>query len=154
MEFVKGKSLELPVEQPFNLKTLVGDIAKFLITLSLTPFTGGIGCLLEDGTVGPHHAQTFHTDTPPHAYGPYRTMRELYLTHIQHVLEDIESGKEDKKEAVAMYVGHLELREIVEACEEFAKSETHFYFTHADSRPSQFLVDNNGRLTAIVDWEW
>jgi aminoglycoside phosphotransferase (APT) family kinase protein len=38
-------------------------------------------------------------------------------------------------------------------CEEMVNEGKKFYLTHADSRGDQFLT-KDGRITAILDWEW
>jgi acetylornithine deacetylase/succinyl-diaminopimelate desuccinylase-like protein len=54
---------------------------------------------------------------------------------------------------VQAYMVHLEMRALVQTDEEMGREETEFYIKHADDKIDHIMVDEQGHITALVDWE-
>lgn len=142
-----------------SLKTFIDAYARFQISLSHLPFNR-IGSLAPSNSdassphVGPLISHFgFNRPEPPYFFGPFKTNRERYLTHIDLVLELIEAGVHMQDDPVYAYLAHLHLRDVVVDLEELAQEETEFYVKHADDKADQCLAVDD-EITAVIDWEW
>ncbi|WVQ82569.1 hypothetical protein IAT38_004699 [Cryptococcus sp. DSM 104549] len=92
----------------------------------------------------------------PYLLGPFKTQRERYLAHFDHALDyvylmEFENGGVAQLTA---YMWLSEARKLVESCAELAREETEFFVKHADDWLKQYMADDDGSLTAVLDWEW
>jgi hypothetical protein len=159
-ERVKGK-IVLPEEmEGHELKAFIETYAAFMIKLSTLEFDG-YGSLQhvrgdsKNGViVGPLMCKgRFNKRVSPYWFGPFMSTRERYLTHIDHILEHIgEDGFYDDQPIMACLL-HLYARDLVERNAEMAIREEVFYIRHIDHHEGQTLTDD-GRITAVLDWEW
>lgn len=116
---------------------------------SLYPSPGG-----GTTTVGPYISLDFKTktDIPPYYFGPFKSSVQRYLAQINHVLAGIEAGEMFTDDPVNTYIVHLWLKDAIEASEELDKDEE-IMVKHADDKGDQIMVDSNGDLACVLDWE-
>ncbi|OCF56707.1 hypothetical protein L486_05561 [Kwoniella mangroviensis CBS 10435] len=88
----------------------------------------------------------------PHFPGPFTSNRQRYLTQIDIVLSHISEGVMNDNDALNAYLWHLTLKELVETCPELAEGVTKVYVRHADAKGDILWGDDEGNLTAILDW--
>ncbi|WWD05432.1 hypothetical protein V865_003509 [Kwoniella europaea PYCC6329] len=171
-EFVEGKPLKInkdpykPIELPPNeLRKFVEGYAKIQIQLSNIPLEHApIGSLFtspndeisaKDVRVGPMIGTlTFMQPCPPYFFGLFKTNKERYLAHIDATLQYISKGALYKGNLMDDYLWHLELRELVNGCKELDKQTDKVYVKHADERGDHLMIDEEGNIISILDWEW
>jgi hypothetical protein len=143
--------------------TTIRDLATFQVSLSKVHFPA-IGSLslnkevngLQTIVVGPLVSTSFCTKDPPYFFGPFRTTRERYLKQVDDILAAIERGDLFAEDSpVTVYLAHLELRDLVQQDKEMGRpdEEEQFYIKHADDKGDQIMIDNEGHITGIIDWE-
>ncbi|WWC96662.1 hypothetical protein V866_003534 [Kwoniella sp. B9012] len=89
----------------------------------------------------------------PHFPGPFKSNKQRYLTQNDIVLSHISEGVMNENDALNAYLWHLTLKELVETCPELAEEVTEVYVRHADAKGDILRGDDEGNLTAILDWE-
>ncbi|KAK4686915.1 uncharacterized protein P7C73_g3197, partial [Tremellales sp. Uapishka_1] len=139
-----------------QIDTTIADFAKFQITISKAAFEA-IGSVIPSAEsnvsrVGPLYSIDICTRGGPFL-GPFHSNRERYLTSINHVLRLIHMGVLYDDHPVPPYLFHLELRRLVSEYEEMEVEEAEFYINHADDKGDHIMVDINGHITGIIDWE-
>ncbi|WWC96661.1 hypothetical protein V866_003533 [Kwoniella sp. B9012] len=150
---------------PNELRKFVEGYAKIQIQLSNIPLEHTeIGSLFtspndessaKDVRVGPIIGTlTFMQPSPPYFFGPFRTNKERYLAHIDATLGYISKGALYKDNLIDDYPWHLELRESVNGCKELDKQTDKVYVKHADERGDHLMVNEEGKIISILDWEW
>nr|XP_018265005.1 uncharacterized protein I303_03187 [Kwoniella dejecticola CBS 10117]OBR87163.1 hypothetical protein I303_03187 [Kwoniella dejecticola CBS 10117] len=172
-DFLPGKAQEVPIDGyfgPINLPEdkidqLVENYVKSQTMLSEIKLPcKQIGCLKISSTldpaaevieVGPIIQQgTFMRPTAPHFLGPFDTLKEMYTAHIDATLHYISiNGLRDKFQ-VDDYLWHLELRELVSCSKVLGETPDQLYIKHLDPSGTHLMVDENGYLSGILDWEW
>jgi len=96
-----------------------------------------------------------HTDRDePYFRGPFSTMREFYLDLIHQELQAIKAGQTFRQDPVMGYLIHLELRDLVRETDALDDSETDFFLRHPDSHIGNWLLQEDGQITGVLDWEW
>ncbi|WWC68347.1 uncharacterized protein I206_102272 [Kwoniella pini CBS 10737] len=90
---------------------------------------------------------------PPYLPGPFKTNQERYLAQIDIALSHIGNGWMNNKHTLDAYLWHLLLKELVETCLELAEEQQEVFVRHPDAKGDIFLVDGQGDLAAILDWE-
>jgi hypothetical protein len=129
--------------------------ADFQIQVSKLPYNS-IGSLDLDGDkikVGPCiDLYGVSTVTPPYFPGPFKNMRDRYITHIDRVLDATRKGLMGQGKYLLMYLAHLVARDLVMGCEEMAIEEEKFYIRQPDGLSGQYLR-HDGSITAVLDWE-
>ncbi|WWD05435.1 hypothetical protein V865_003512 [Kwoniella europaea PYCC6329] len=170
MDFVPGKPLNAPIlngeETPEQMDQAVHDYALFQISLKSLSFDA-IGSLYpassnftpEHGDhpviVGPLLSLHLRFDEPPHFIGPFKSNKERYLWSIDLVLRKVIEGVFHPEAARYVYLAHLELKDMVNRFDKWDTFEDgKFYFKHGDDKGDHIMVDENGHITGILDWEW
>jgi len=59
-----------------------------------------------------------------------------------------------RKDSTYAYIVYSVVRDLVAANAELAEPALETYIAHADGTANQYLVDDKGKLLAIIDWEW
>jgi hypothetical protein len=87
--------------------------------------------------------------------GPYASIREFHLAHVQQVLEGIASGFQYIGHETTAYLVHLELLAIVKELYPLQQDwdKAPFYLKHVDDKGDQWLMDDECNITAFIDWE-
>ena len=174
VEFLPGKvpysdEVELgvcPISQggidPSIALPLFESFAAFEIGVSKIEFDK-IGSVYADCPSTPLQDMTFHVGPlvdkngfnrpdPPYFYGPFANLRDRFVTECEHV---IEAGLKGwfRDIPVTMILAHLEIRALVQGDKEFEQTAGPTYVTHWDGHLGQFLLDDEGALSGILDWE-
>ncbi|WWC60598.1 uncharacterized protein I303_103172 [Kwoniella dejecticola CBS 10117] len=174
-EVIEGKPLHLPIDgrDPIELpedemRAFVEEYAKLQIRFAdmKLPFNK-IGCLVPAGNglpdtsdesleVGPiYNRGTFMKPTPPYVFGPFSTIEERYLAHIDATLEYILRGALQKDLIIEDYLWHLELREYIQVSSQLNTPACEpVFIKHADERGDHLMRDHAGHIVGILDWEW
>ncbi|OCF56702.1 hypothetical protein L486_05556 [Kwoniella mangroviensis CBS 10435] len=171
-EFLEGTPFKVPRADWYGSIDLQGDrllhfideYAKIQIQLSdhPLPFTR-IGCLcyehVDNGDrpvkVGPIVCRgTFMKTQSPYFFGPFSTNKERYLANIDATLNYDRHYAPKTLRTLDRYLWHLELRELVNACNVLKEEPKEVYIKHDDEKGDHFLVDEEEKVTGIIDWEW
>jgi thiamine kinase-like enzyme len=87
--------------------------------------------------------------------GPFKSMRERYLYHIDGCLAAIKGDKLFRQDSLLAYLTYLELREMVASSSLLAEDDDReYYLRHPDAAPDNMLIAEHGEITALLDWEW
>lgn len=157
-----------PSETDQPMRNLVRDLAKFYMQVSTLPFEhigtpqivskqdeSSIQINASEIAIGPWltYADVYRSAYP---LGPFRTSRAAYTTMIDHVLGFIRDNKlghdQPHEDQVLIYLAFLEARALIQDCPEMGE-EGPTYLRHGDERGDAILVDEDGSLSAIIDWE-
>ena len=86
--------------------------------------------------------------------GPYSTLEDYHTASIQHILDLIlrEELYTDRK--VDAYLIHLVVKDLVPRVTPEGQNEGPFFLKHPDDKGDHLLVDEDGNITGIIDWEW
>jgi hypothetical protein len=91
--------------------------------------------------------------TPPYFSGPFATAKEMYLTYINHLLDQtIEGRRYAPAYEVDAYLILLEAKVLVEGCKELEEEQG--WLKHGDDKGDHYMVDADGNITSVIDWEW
>jgi hypothetical protein len=137
--------------------SFVESYADFSIQLATRSFEA-MGSLIPDPTsgkpiVGPLiDYRNANSINAPYFGGPFKTLRERYIYHIDNVIEGLKKGLICRRAPVLTYLAHLVAREMVMGCPELAEECTEFYLRQPDARADQFLIEK-GKISAVLDWE-
>nr|XP_019007640.1 uncharacterized protein I206_07655 [Kwoniella pini CBS 10737]OCF46421.1 hypothetical protein I206_07655 [Kwoniella pini CBS 10737] len=168
-EFIEGTPLDLPTTGYFGeislpeekLRLFVDEYARINIQLSnlKLPFKQ-LGCIYPSAdrfgeVVGPIVTRgCFMNPKPPHFMGPFHTHKELLLAKIDAALRYSKVNGLQGEDTLDEYLWHLELRELVEASQKLGKIPTELFIKHDDKKGDELMVDENGHMLGIIDWEW
>jgi hypothetical protein len=139
----------------------VAQLAKFYVDLSNLTFDK-VGSLYphrptrskQHGAVGPLVSLDFKSLVSPYFFGPFASSAERYIAQIDHVLAGIEAKELmlDDPEPVHTYIVHLWLRDAIKSSKELNKDEE-IMLKHGDDKGDQIMVDGDGNIVSILDWE-
>ncbi|KAI9650823.1 hypothetical protein NHQ30_000857 [Ciborinia camelliae] len=85
--------------------------------------------------------------------GPFENLQEYHLGVISKILEMIAASKLYSPWAVDTYLIHCALLEAAFSFPESSENQE-YYLRHYDDLGSHILVDENFKVTGIIDWEW
>ena len=88
----------------------------------------------------------------PYFSGPFDCMRDGYNWRIGLILESIKAGQIYRDAPLLAYLIMLEVRSLINDCEEMSRKSSTFYIQHPDSGGRNFMA-SEGEITAVVDWE-
>ena len=154
-----GTACQAPVRtdtDPHELSKTIKDLAKFHISLEQLKFPlSGSLYRTDSGDVelGPWVISQMASSEPPYFPGPFRSEQERILAELDSILHAIEAGARFTEDPISAYLAHLEMRDLVRNCDEMA-DESAFYVKHADDKCDHIMVDEDGHITGIIDWEW
>jgi len=152
IERVSGTPLRMPNGTPPD--EFIRSYAEEAIRRSSLKYTN-IGSPNADGTIGPlATGYLFNSPSAPYFFGPFTNNRDRYLCNIDNKLEMICRLVYCRKSSTYAYIFYSVMRELVAADAELAEPALETYIAHADEIPSQFLIDDKGKLLTVIDWEW
>jgi hypothetical protein len=127
------------------------DLEKTIFTSIGSPTMGPDGKVI----VGPIIDRFPMFTSEPYYAGPFKTPRERYVDHFQRRMDYILAGVWcEKKAKVQLYLQCLEVKTLVEECEELSNASGPYYIKHGEPKGDQILVDDEGNITGTIDWEW
>lgn len=88
----------------------------------------------------------------PYFEGPFDSMRDGYNWRIGLILEAIKAGQIYRDAPLLAYLIMLELRSLINDCEEMSRKPSAFYIQHPDSG-GRNIMTSKGEISAVVDWE-
>ncbi|WWC60589.1 uncharacterized protein I303_103163 [Kwoniella dejecticola CBS 10117] len=166
-EFLEGETWHIP-KHPFysvtlpdeKLVQLVEGYAQIQVKLSqMTIPVNKIGCLRHNSSqelsVGPIIARgCFQKPQSPYLLGPFDTMKDRYLAHIDAALRYIALGAICSWDPVDAYLWHLELRELVSSNGMMAQPLKEVFIKHDDEKGDHIMWNEKGEVVGVLDWEW
>lgn len=154
----------MPMEYTWSMMNqTIKDLAQFMIQLAAKSFQG-VGSLCYDANgdiiVGPLHTR-HHFILRGAGLGSYKTSAQCKLAQVEYLMGlvrgrklqwDLRWTRKRQLDPVWMYVLLLEARDIINGSEEMNLDQPTF-LRHGDDHLDQLLVTDEGRLTAVLDWE-
>lgn len=140
-----------------TMRNLIERYAHISAHLSSLTFNK-VGSLTKDSdgkiTVGPLIPFGMMNDpAPPHYRGPFDCMRDAYNARIDLILKATKAGQVHRATPLLAYLALLEVRSLVNDCEEMSRKSSPFYIQHPDSGGRNIMMSGS-EITAVVDWEW
>ncbi|EIW67082.1 hypothetical protein TREMEDRAFT_64951 [Tremella mesenterica DSM 1558] len=86
--------------------------------------------------------------------GPFKSSRDRFISQIDLILEDIEKGLRFVDDPQTAYLVHLQVKQWIMEDVTLGVEEEEFYIKHADDKGDHIMVDDEGNITGIIDWEW
>ena len=165
IDFIEGewhrplnKDSELTPNPSDLTKTNIYNVAKWYIALERVAFPAcGSPAFDEEGqiVVGPSITRAPLLDTPPYYLGPFNSARERYIAHFEGVMELIRQDQWNRGEGwVRAYLEHLEAKTLVEEDEDVMADTGPYYLSHGEPKGDQIMVNEDGDITGVIDWEW
>nr|XP_019007641.1 uncharacterized protein I206_07656 [Kwoniella pini CBS 10737]OCF46422.1 hypothetical protein I206_07656 [Kwoniella pini CBS 10737] len=167
-EYISGIPLHLPFKGYFSeidlpedqLEGFIEEYCKIKIQLSNLhlPYSK-LGCIYPSGEgiteVGPIVSLgCFMNPTSPHFMGPFTTYKEMMLAKIDAALRYVKVNALQGGYTVDEYLWHLEMRELVAASKVLIAIPTELFIKHNDSKGDEMMVNEDGKIIGIIDWEW
>ncbi|EJD48886.1 hypothetical protein AURDEDRAFT_112648 [Auricularia subglabra TFB-10046 SS5] len=141
-------------EQPSEDQRLrrIAQTAAHFVQLAACPVSA-LGYLRDaSGRVGPVLDPDF-VDTLASSQ-PFGTSREFHRAKINGILRDIVDGLRYTSRGLDAYLVHLQLLVIVDILyPEHEPGTAPFYIKHPDDKGDNHLVDDEGDIVSIIDWE-
>lgn len=104
--------------------------------------------------LGPLYNRLIMQDgSPPFFPGPFTCARDKWLAIVDAALPLIRDGLLDTEQPLYTYLAHLEIRHMI-ANDPVMAVVGDCFIQHVDDYCSNFMQDDQGRLTGIIDWEW
>ncbi|WVF70958.1 hypothetical protein IAT40_005753 [Kwoniella sp. CBS 6097] len=174
MDLGIGEQLYAPIDPEKypedKIDRMVLDLANFFIRLSTFTFdsisslqparTPALGSKHEPRAtmtyiVGPLVDWFISEEAPPYFIGPFKSNRERYLATIDFVLRKIENGVLSPDDPIGVYLWHLEMMEIINKYAKWGEEDNGpYYLKHGDDKGDHILIDEEGNITGILDWEF
>ncbi|ODN94703.1 hypothetical protein L198_04844 [Cryptococcus wingfieldii CBS 7118] len=163
-EFVNGSEILFDAFATGLISTsnaLYEDVVLHYIGLSnIKRNVKGIGSLYPSGdadyVLPISRRGSFMRPEAPYFFGPFRTLRDQYLAHIQQLIEyTLDIGYiAVLRSPIHCILLLLELRDLVKDCELLAKEEDEFLIHHGDLNIGQCLKNEKGGIASVLDWDW
>ena len=169
IEFVEGRTLSPEVQnfQHKGTKVTIQSYARWSLQLCKAQFSS-IGSLQPSATgktiVGPLITLWEGLLQFPWYKGPYHSQADRYISSIDIILGRMREGDLPKLirprqgdpdvDAVLLYLMLLDTKKMVEQNPKLSEPATSTFVKHGDMSGDNILVDAEGELTGIIDWEW
>ncbi|WWC88162.1 uncharacterized protein L201_003067 [Kwoniella dendrophila CBS 6074] len=158
-EFISGETMRVSKHPFFSVSLSEDKLAQLIegyanIQMELSELklpVKQIGCLTSSPdqksvVAGPFIARgSFQNPKPPYLLGPFNTMKDRYLAHIDAALNYIYVGAICWWAPVDAYLWHLELRELVTHSEILAEPL---------DAGDHLMWNDKGDVVGVLDWEW
>jgi hypothetical protein len=106
-------------------------------------------------SVGPLISLPFRRTDPPFFFGPIASSHERYIAQLDWIIDLIDTGAMFRNSPLSSLLYYLEVRRVVDQRMDSEEGPTGpFYIKHADDKGDQILLDGEGHITGIIDWEW
>ena len=91
---------------------------------------------------------------PPYYLGPFPTLQARYLTYFDTVMKAIVENRWcAPNKSLDYYLALLAARTLATAREELGEQGP-FYLKHGEPKGDHMLLEDDGQITAVIDWEW
>ncbi|CAI7625998.1 unnamed protein product [Penicillium bialowiezense] len=159
MEKMLGKSLVWSDATREQRTKVVYQLADIYIELQAHPFPM-MGSLDETGSgiaIGPFAKESLANfgKFGLEMLGPFSSLEEFYHAYIELILNWIVQQEAYANHPVDAFLIHRYLLENIQRIlPDATLDDGKFYLKHADEKGDQILVDEQFRITGIIDWEW
>jgi len=151
MEEIPGTPLQWFEASPQQRTNILEQLVEVFLELERYPFTATGSLSSETGEIGPF-AQPRLFSTPSQSIGPFQSLATALLSMSEHEIAMIESG-EVSTLALDNYLTQLwRLERVQDLVND--DTDSSFYLKHADDKGDHDLVDEQYRITGIIDWEF
>lgn len=164
LEWIDGSPCDAPFTDDFTKLSdrsakIIDQLAEFYVKLfeltfdkvgSLMPSKHG---LKSEATVGALVSLDCKITTPPYFFGPFKSSVARYLAQIDHVLKGIEDGIMLQEDPINSYIIHLWLKNILQSAQEQLGHDHEIMLKHGDDKGDQIMVNDQGDLVSVIDWE-
>ena len=142
-----------------QIDNMIDSYAEQMIKISEVSFDaiGGLKLSAEEKIVVGGMVDSRDTNAPDQVDlgGPFCSMRERYLYQIDACLAAIEADMLFRRDLYTSFLAYREIRELVAASPVLNEEENpQFYLVHPDGGASNILIMEDGRVSALLDWEW
>lgn len=162
MELVAGipfPSYKSDMDQlsPIVIKRTIMHFAKINIQRSKypTPLVGSI--IFDQSTntfsVGPLRCEYIDDADPIVFPGPWKTAAGKYESRFDNILGNISKGLLHQDRAEEAYLIISWMKEVVMAYPPYNEEGEIFYVVHEDSNGGHIMIDEEGGITGLKDWE-
>jgi hypothetical protein len=161
-EKMAGRSCSWSLANPEQKSNLLRDLADVFIELSAHSFDSIGSPVLQPGLeIGPFARESLtdiDSNSTMKALGPFHSLHEYHTAEIDLILDLIRREETYAQQPVDAYLIHLFLLEILpcitRTVDPTELGESPYFLTHPDDKGDHILVDENFRITAVIDWEW
>ncbi|KAI0389071.1 phosphotransferase enzyme family-domain-containing protein [Xylariaceae sp. FL0594] len=169
MEKLPGEPLRWCSANQEQKDRVMGQLADIYVELSRYPFDLAGSLQLPDSrssrsstspvvVVGAFAREGLSDFTPRcemRAMGPFTSWEEYHTWSLRLILDQILRGELYPQErAVDTYLIHRFLLDLVPSVVPQTTNDEKFYLKHFDDKGDHILVDGDGNITGIIDWEW
>ena len=137
-------------------RNVIRSIANWFLELEKVTFASiGSPCFNDDGTIGIGSviSRFVQQEDAPYYHGPFSTARERYIRFFDTAMEQILAGRRTLPQHVLVdYLTALELKTLVSGCKELEHGP--WYIKHGEDKGDHFLVDDEGEIKGVIDWDW
>ena len=161
MEFVPGSSLTddriLDISDS-KIRRTIRDYARFCVSITKLQFSQ-IGSLTRSPNgklyVGPLVKGRAASSKAALFLGPFESQAHRYLSAIDEKLQNWSAAAGPCGQSpIVTYLIQREVREMIAQDEEMNQAATCTYIRHEELAPHNFMVDDEGSITAVIDWDW
>ncbi|KAJ6050201.1 uncharacterized protein N7446_005561 [Penicillium canescens] len=159
MEKMPGKSLSWSDATKEQRMKVIDQLADIYVELQAHPFAmmGSLDKIGSKFVIGPFARESLADfgKSGLEMLGPFSSLEEYYSAHIELILDLIVRQEAYANRPVDAFLIHLYLQEnILAILPDASLDDGKFYLKHADEKGDQILVDDQFRITGIIDWEW
>ncbi|CAG8948329.1 unnamed protein product [Penicillium salamii] len=159
MEKLPGRSLSWSDATRKQRLKVIDQLADIYIELHAHPFPM-MGSLDEIGSklfIGPFARESLADfgESGLKMLGPFSSSEQYYNAHLDLILDLIVRQEAYANRPIDAFLIHRYLQENLPTILPYASlDDASFYLKHADEKGDQILVDDQFRITGIIDWEW
>ncbi|TFK51545.1 hypothetical protein OE88DRAFT_1560816 [Heliocybe sulcata] len=158
MERLSGEELDWYSLGEQRRRRFLSQFADIVIKLRRHPFPL-IGCLANPGdpSVGPLLADNTAdaVDGELDLVGPFSSWTKYQIAIIDRQLDLISHREAYPRDSVEAYLVHRYLRDYIATYSPFQDLDRPaFFLRHMDDKGDHILIDDDGNITGIIDWEW
>lgn len=158
MSLIPGSPLE--THRSLTLPTIgvtIMDYAKINVRRSEKPLRL-IGSLHLNKTtdtffVGPNICPFVHDQRPIPFPGPWKTVAEKYESRFDMLLEDVRAGVYYAHNRETAFLVYTWMKEAVMAYPPYNVEGGDTFVLHEDSNDGHIMIDDEGRIQGLIDWE-
>ena len=147
-----GRRMGVPRDQT-EARIFMASYAAHQVAISSIQFQN-VGQLVrqEDGTVivGPLNQQAIQLPGPPWSIGPHQSLQTALFEYWD---KQMESARKRGQLRLRGYLSHLDKKRLLRSYGPLSQHPGTTYIKHADEAMFQYFWQE-GRLSAVLDWEW
>jgi hypothetical protein len=159
MEKLPGRSLSWSDATREQRLKVIDQLADIYIELHAHPFPimGSLDKIDSKLFIGPFARESLADfgESGLKMLGPFSSSEQYYNAHLDLILDLIMRQEAYANRPIDAFLIHRYLQENIPIILPHASlDDASFYLKHADEKGDQILVDDQFRITGIIDWEW